>query len=107
MRVSYLWAAPDINPINRKARSIPIFNLWNTYGRVFFFSWFGFIVAFWAWYTFPPLVSLRRQRLSLSLSYKAFFSHTNRPQITHVIKADLGLKPTQVANSNIVSLLAT
>ncbi|KAI0905595.1 nitrite transporter [Ustulina deusta] len=82
MRVSYLWAAPDINPINRKARSIPIFNLWNTYGRVFFFSWFGFIVAFWAWYTFPPL-------------------------ITHVIKADLGLKPTQVANSNIVSLLAT
>ncbi|RWA13491.1 hypothetical protein EKO27_g1590 [Xylaria grammica] len=82
MRVSYLWAVPEVNPVNRKARSIPIFNLWNVYGRVFFFSWFGFMVAFWAWYTFPPL-------------------------ITHVIKANLHLTPTQVANSNIVSLIAT
>ncbi|KAI1422855.1 nitrite transporter [Xylaria sp. FL1777] len=82
MRVSYLWAVPEINPVNRKARSIPILNLWNVYGRVFFFSWFGFMVAFWAWYTFPPL-------------------------LTHVIKANLSLTPTQVANSNIVSLVAT
>ncbi|GAP90395.2 putative nitrate transporter [Rosellinia necatrix] len=82
MKLSYLWVAPEINPINRKARSIPIFNIWNIYGRVFFFSWFGFMVAFWAWYTFPPL-------------------------ITHVIKADLGLTPAEVANSNIVSLIAT
>ncbi|KAI0426441.1 nitrite transporter [Xylaria sp. FL1042] len=82
MRVSYLWAAPEVNPVNRKARSVPILNLWNIYGRVFFFSWFGFMVAFWAWYTFPPL-------------------------ITHVIKANLHLTSTQVANSNIVSLVAT
>ncbi|KAI0409667.1 nitrite transporter [Xylaria palmicola] len=82
LKVSYLWAVPEINPVNRKARSIPIFNLWSVYGRVFFFSWFGFMVAFWAWYTFPPL-------------------------ITHVIKVDLGLTPAQVANSNIVSLVAT
>ncbi|KAI1151982.1 nitrate transporter [Nemania diffusa] len=81
MKLSYLWAAPEINPVNRKARSIPIFNVWNVYGRVFFFSWFGFMVAFWAWYTFPPL-------------------------ITHVIKADLGLTSAEVANSNIVSLVA-
>ncbi|KAI1334756.1 nitrate transporter [Xylariaceae sp. FL0016] len=82
MKLSYLWAAPEINPINRKARSVPIFNLWNVYGRVFFFSWFGFMVAFWAWYTFPPL-------------------------LTHTIKANLHLTPAQVANSNIVSLCAT
>lgn len=56
-QLSYLWVAPEINPVNSKARSIPILNLWNVYGRVFFFSWFGFTVAFWAWYTFPPLVS--------------------------------------------------
>ena len=57
-QVSTLWVAPEVNPINRKARSIPFFNPVNMYGRVFFFSWFGFMVAFWAWYTFPPLVSL-------------------------------------------------
>ncbi|KAI1856653.1 hypothetical protein JX265_008646 [Neoarthrinium moseri] len=82
MKVSYLWVSPEVNPINRKARSIPFFNPINVYGRVFFFSWFGFMVAFWAWYTFPPL-------------------------LTHTIKANLGLTPAQVANSNIVSLCAT
>ncbi|KAI8632222.1 nitrate transporter [Xylariaceae sp. FL1651] len=82
MKVSYLWAVPEINPVNRKARSIPLLNLRNVYGRVFFFSWFGFMVAFWAWYTFPPL-------------------------ITHIIKANLDLTSAQVANSNIVSLVAT
>lgn len=51
-----LVRAPEINPINRKARTLPFFNPINVYGRVFFFSWFGFMVAFWAWYTFPPLV---------------------------------------------------
>jgi NNP family nitrate/nitrite transporter-like MFS transporter len=52
-----LYKAPEINPINRKARAIPFFNPINMYGRVFFFSWFGFMISFWAWYTFPPLVS--------------------------------------------------
>jgi MFS transporter, NNP family, nitrate/nitrite transporter len=56
-RVTDLWAAPEINPINRKARAIPFLNPINQYGRVFFFSWFGFMIAFWAWYAFPPLVS--------------------------------------------------
>ncbi|KAI5923302.1 nitrate transporter [Camillea tinctor] len=82
MKLSYLWAAPEINPINRKARSIPVLNVFNVYGRVFFFSWFGFMVAFWAWYTFPPL-------------------------LTHTIKANLHLTSAEVANSNIVSLCAT
>jgi NNP family nitrate/nitrite transporter-like MFS transporter len=77
-----LYKAPDVNPVNKKARSIPVFNLVNVYGRVFFFSWSGFMLAFWAWYTFPPL-------------------------LTVTIRQDLHLTSAEVANSNIVSLTAT
>jgi hypothetical protein len=34
-KVATLWQAPEINPVNRKARSIPILNPVNKYGRVF------------------------------------------------------------------------
>ena len=44
-----LWKAPEINPVNHKARSIPGLNPINLYGRVFFFAWFGFFIAFWSW----------------------------------------------------------
>jgi MFS transporter, NNP family, nitrate/nitrite transporter len=47
--LSLLWEAPEVNPINHKARSIPVLNVINTYGRVFFFSWWGFFIAFWSW----------------------------------------------------------
>ncbi|KAL8660089.1 MAG: hypothetical protein Q9226_000081 [Calogaya cf. arnoldii] len=77
-----LWKAPEVNPVNRKARSIPALNVFNVYGRVFFFSWFGFMIAFWSWYAFPPL-------------------------LYETIAKDLGLSQTDVANSNIVSLTAT
>ncbi|KAL2193100.1 major facilitator superfamily domain-containing protein [Corynascus similis CBS 632.67] len=77
-----LWRTPDLNPVNKKARSVPIFNPIDRHGRVFFFSWLGFMLAFWAWYAFPPL-------------------------LTVTIKSDLGLTSAQVANSNIVSLVAT
>lgn len=50
--------SPDINPDSRKAVSIPMLNPFDTYGRVFFFSWFGFMIAFLSWYAFPPLVRL-------------------------------------------------
>ncbi|KAG6007882.1 hypothetical protein E4U54_008774 [Claviceps lovelessii] len=30
--ISLLWRAPQVNPINRKAQSIPVFNLVDTYG---------------------------------------------------------------------------
>lgn len=53
-----LVASPEVNPNNRKALSIPILNPLDTYGRVFFFSWLGFMLAFLSWYAFPPLVSL-------------------------------------------------
>ncbi|TID14238.1 nitrate transporter [Venturia nashicola] len=77
-----LWKAPQVNPVNKKARSIPMLNPFNMYGRVFFFSWFGFMIAFWSWYAFPPLLS-------------------------DVIAKDLKLKQYQIANSNIISLVAT
>jgi len=44
-----LWSAPEVNPINGKAKSIPVFNPINKFGRVFFFSWWGFMVAFMSW----------------------------------------------------------
>ncbi|KAF2686290.1 nitrate transporter-like protein [Lentithecium fluviatile CBS 122367] len=77
-----LWTAPEINPYNKKAKSIPIFNPVNKYGRVFFFSYLGFFIAFWSWYAFPPLLSV-------------------------TIKKDLHLSQNEVANSNIISLTAT
>jgi len=55
---SDLWRKPVVNPVNNKARSVPVLNPLDRHGRVFFFSWLGFMIAFWAWYTFPPLVSL-------------------------------------------------
>lgn len=80
--LSVLWKAPRVNPVNRKARSIPVLNPVNAYGRVFFFSWFGFFIAFWSWYAFPPLMSI-------------------------TIKKDLNLSTVDVANSNIAALTGT
>nr|OQO02086.1 hypothetical protein B0A51_17521 [Rachicladosporium sp. CCFEE 5018] len=77
-----LWQHPEVNPINGKARSVPLFNPFSVHGRVFFFSWFGFMIAFWSWYAFPPLLS-------------------------DVIAKDIGLTTVQISNSNIIALLAT
>ncbi|KAF2465769.1 nitrate transporter [Lindgomyces ingoldianus] len=81
-QLKQLWSAPEINPYNKKAKSIPIFNPVDKYGRVFFFSYLGFFIAFWSWYAFPPLLSV-------------------------TIKKDLHLSQVEVANSNIISLTAT
>lgn len=51
-----LVSPPEINPSNRKATTLPVLNPFDRYGRVFFFSWLGFMVAFLSWYAFPPLV---------------------------------------------------
>ncbi|CRG89704.1 Nitrate transporter [Talaromyces islandicus] len=77
-----LFAAPEINPLTYKALSVPILNPFNQYGRVFLFSWLGFFVAFLSWFAFPPL-------------------------LTDTIKKDLKMTQADVANSNIVALLAT
>jgi NNP family nitrate/nitrite transporter-like MFS transporter len=57
MGISVLWKAPAINPVNKKALSVPVLNPVDPYGRTFFFSTFGFMIAFLSWYAFPPLVS--------------------------------------------------
>ncbi|KAH8648987.1 major facilitator superfamily domain-containing protein [Tricladium varicosporioides] len=80
--IATLWKAPEINPVNGKARSIPVLNPFNKYGRVFFFAWFGFMIAFLSWYAFPPLLS-------------------------DAIKHDLKLSQNEIANSNIIALTAT
>ncbi|KAL4880876.1 major facilitator superfamily domain-containing protein [Aspergillus karnatakaensis] len=80
--VKLLVASPEVNPNNRKALTIPVLNPFDTYGRVFFFSWFGFMLAFLSWYAFPPL-------------------------LTVTIREDLHMSQTQIANSNIIALLAT
>ncbi|KAK4657567.1 hypothetical protein QC762_213570, partial [Podospora pseudocomata] len=82
LKASSLWERPVLNSVNKKARSVPILNPVDPHGRVFFFSWMGFMLSFWAWYTFPPL-------------------------LTVTIRQDLNLTKEQVANSNIVSLVAT
>jgi len=73
---------PPLNPVSKKARSIPIINPLDKYGRVFTFSWLGFMIAFWSWYAFSPLLS-------------------------RSIKKDLHLTQAEIANGNILALTAT
>lgn len=94
---------PQLTFCHVQARSVPVLNPFDKHGAVFFFSWLGFMIAvsrlaffqptpqlrtykrplqFWAWYTFPPLLTIS-------------------------IRKDLELTPVQVANSNIVSLSST
>jgi len=80
--ITSLWKYPEVNPINRKARSIPLLNPINIYGRVFHCAWFGFFVAFWSWYAFPPLLSL-------------------------TIAHDINASKVAQQNSNIIGLVAT
>ncbi|KAK2756981.1 hypothetical protein FQN54_004949 [Arachnomyces sp. PD_36] len=89
-----LFAAPEVNPLNRKAKSVPLFNPFDKYGRVFFFSWLGFMVAFMSWYAFPPL--------SKGPNSKLF-----TVKLSLTIAKDLGMTHDEIANSNIVALLAT
>ncbi|KAH6721542.1 major facilitator superfamily domain-containing protein [Leptodontidium sp. MPI-SDFR-AT-0119] len=81
-KISHLWVAPEVNPLNGKARSIPVLNPINKYGRTFFFSWSGFLVAFLSWYAFPPLLTL-------------------------TIRKDLHMSQNEYANSNIMGLTGT
>jgi NNP family nitrate/nitrite transporter-like MFS transporter len=79
---SHLWKPAVVNPINLKSYTLPFFNLLDPYARSFHLSWLGFFVAFLSWFAFPPL-------------------------IPEAIKSDLKLSNAQVANSNVVALVAT
>ncbi|KAF8430396.1 major facilitator superfamily domain-containing protein [Tirmania nivea] len=82
MALSILWKAPKVNPVNHKAQSVPVLNPLNIYGRTFFFSTMGFMIAFMSWYAWTPLLS-------------------------KTIKDDLHLSKTDIANSNVLALTAT
>jgi NNP family nitrate/nitrite transporter-like MFS transporter len=81
-RYSSVWSSPVINPLNLKSYTVPFFNLRSAYGRTLHLSWLGFFVAFTAWFSFSVLIH-------------------------EAIKADLNLTQAEVANSNIIALLAT
>ena len=67
-----LWSAPEVNPINKKAKSIPVFNPINKYGRVFFFSWWGFMVAFMSWVRIATIGNMpKTEILTLSFSMRS------------------------------------
>ena len=72
----------NINPSNHKSVTLPLLNIKDKYGRTFHLSWIGFFVAFLSWFAFPPLIH-------------------------GVVEKDLQLNQTQIANSNIIALLAT
>ncbi|KAH7912719.1 major facilitator superfamily domain-containing protein [Hygrophoropsis aurantiaca] len=72
----------EINPVNLKCSTLPIFALDNQYSRNFHLAWLGFFVAFLSWFAFSPL-------------------------IPDAITTDLKLTPAQIGNSNIISLCST
>ncbi|KAJ6459563.1 major facilitator superfamily domain-containing protein [Mycena sanguinolenta] len=78
----HLFGPPIINPLNGKSYTLPMFNLDNPYSRTFHLSWLGFFAAFLSWFAFPPLMPV-------------------------AIKNDLKLSQAEIANSNIVALVAT
>ncbi|GAO47401.1 nitrate transporter [Saitoella complicata NRRL Y-17804] len=80
--ISNLYKAPEVNPLNNKALSIPILNPVNKYGRTFHLAWFGFFVAFLSWFAFAPL-------------------------LTVTLKTDLHLTQAEIQNSNILGLTST
>lgn len=91
-RVSWLWTAPELNPENGKAYTIPILNPINIYGRCFHLAWLGFFVAFLSWFAFPPLMAKIEKNLdcdSNGENCKGNFAATG------------------VSNSNIVGLCST
>ncbi|GAA5967836.1 hypothetical protein JCM11641_005781 [Rhodosporidiobolus odoratus] len=81
-RWASLWEPAQINPLNGKSYTLPMFNLRDQYGRNFHLAWLGFFVAFLSWFAFPPL-------------------------IPEAIKTDLNLTTEQIGNSNVIALLAT
>ncbi|KAG8771705.1 hypothetical protein FRB91_000940 [Serendipita sp. 411] len=80
--LSSLWSEPIVSKYNLKCSNLPILNLNNQYSRNFHLSWLAFLVAFLSWFAFPPLMP-------------------------EAIKGDLHLSAAQVANSNVIALLAT
>ncbi|UKZ69550.1 uncharacterized protein TrAtP1_010556 [Trichoderma atroviride] len=82
-RLSSLWRRAEVNPLNGKSLTFPLFRIWDDfYCMAFWLATLGFFVAFLSWFAFSPLVP-------------------------EVVKADLNLTQDQVTNSNLASLGGT
>ncbi|EGR45008.1 uncharacterized protein TRIREDRAFT_111724 [Trichoderma reesei QM6a] len=81
--MSSLWRRAEVNPLNGKSFTFPLFRIWDDiYSTAFWLATLGFFVAFFSWFAFSPLVP-------------------------EAVKADLNLTPDQVTNSNLASLGGT
>ncbi|KAL6874342.1 MFS general substrate transporter [Trichoderma longibrachiatum] len=81
-RMSSLWQRAEVNPLNGKSFTFPLFRIWDIYSTAFWLATLGFFVAFFSWFAFSPLVP-------------------------EAVKADLNLTQDQVTNSNLASLGGT
>lgn len=82
-RLSSLWRRAEVNPLNGKSLTFPLFRIWDDFYCVaFWLATLGFFVAFLSWFAFSPLMP-------------------------EVVKADLNLTQDQVTNSNLASLGGT
>lgn len=77
---SSLWKPAEINPLNGKSYTFPIFRVWDVYSTSFWLATLGFFVAFLSWFAFSPLMP-EAVKVDLKLS---------QPQITHSNMASLG-----------------
>ncbi|KAJ1024223.1 hypothetical protein NDA18_004396 [Ustilago nuda] len=55
-RWSSLWRPAEINSLNGKSFTFPIFRILDTYSISFWLATLGFFVAFLSWFAFSPLV---------------------------------------------------
>ncbi|KEY72388.1 hypothetical protein S7711_01057 [Stachybotrys chartarum IBT 7711] len=81
-RWSSLWGHSEVNPINGKSFTFPIFRFWDPYSTAFWLATLGFFVAFLSWFAFSPLVP-------------------------EAVRDDLGLSQNQIIESNLASLSGT
>ncbi|KAH7310615.1 major facilitator superfamily domain-containing protein [Stachybotrys elegans] len=79
---SSLWEKAQVNPLNGKSYTFPIFRVWDMYSTAFWLATLGFFVAFLSWFAFSPLVP-------------------------EAVRDDLQLTQAQVINSNLASLGGT
>ncbi|TKY89981.1 hypothetical protein EX895_001279 [Sporisorium graminicola] len=79
---SSLWRPAEINPLNGKSYTFPIFRIFDAYSTAFWLATLGFFVAFLSWFAFSPLMP-------------------------EAVKADLKLSNSQVTHANMASLGGT
>lgn len=79
---SSLWRKAEVNPLNGKSLTFPLFHFGDMYATTFWLATAGFFVAFLSWFAFSPLVP-------------------------EAVRDDLGLSQAEIVNSNLASLGGT